>query len=253
MGLVPILATGPEQFKIINCYLFLNSHLRTYSTEMKVYIKCTASFRDIIIKTLSTILAQTKEEELYPVDSFLHQAVMGIFTLTTSVLLLLFSDLNSKLEVNPDWSPEQNSSAHVRVVPRGALSTSSIFLLNHIKDIHGSSVKQVAGDLNSSLTADALYLAITPDLQITLTPHSNEGIHFVLVPLETNGADTHILSSQPAFLQTSQNGTNYYLHVCLSGYTRIHEGSFCLRPVEGRKGVNTIPLLVDTWIEHCVA
>lgn len=177
---------------------------------------------------------------------------MGIFTLTTSVLLLLFSDLNSKLEVNPEWSPEQNSSAHVRVVPRGALSATSIFLLDHIQEAGGSSAKQVAGDLNRSLTPDALYLAINPDLHITLTPHSDEGIHFVLVPLETDGAGMHVLSSQPAFLRTSQNGTDYYLHVCLSGYERMHEGHFCLRPMEGRKGMSTIPLLVDTWTEHCV-
>lgn len=177
---------------------------------------------------------------------------MGIFTLTTSILLLLFSDLNAKLEMNPAWSPEQNSSAHVRVVPRGALSTTSIFLLNDIQDASGSSAKQVAGDLNRSLTPDALYLAITPDLHITLTPHSDEGIQFVRVPLASDGEGVHILSSQPAFLQTSQNGTYYYLHVCLSGYERMHEGSFCLRPVEGRKGMSTIPLLVDSWIEHCV-
>ena len=174
-----------------------------------------------------------------------------MFTLATIVYLLLFSNLNSKVELNPEWSTNRTSSAHVRVVPRGALSETSIFSLHHIEDASGAGLKQLSGHLNHSSDPLTFYLAVSPNLDITLTRHADEGMYFVPMAQAIDGAGGHILSSQPVFLQTSQNGTDYYLHVCLEGYEHLHEGSFCLSPARGRKGRNMIPLLADTWTEHC--
>ena len=171
-----------------------------------------------------------------------------MFTLVTSVLLLLFSNQNSKLELNQEWEPNNTSSPHVHVVPRGALLESSIFSLHHTQDANSSAVKNVAGHLNHSV----FYLGITPDLDITLTPHADEGVHFVPMGQAIAKAGRHVLSSMPVFLRTSQNETDYYLHVCLGEYKHLHEGRFCLRPAGGRTGRNAVPLLADTWTEHCV-
>ena len=215
------------------------------------------------MKLSKTVLTWTEERNLLS-EEYKHIEILllnititfwtpsNMFSLVTSVLLLLFSNLNSKVELNPEWGPNSTSSAHVRVVPRGALSETSIFSLHHTQDAHGSAVKSIAGCLkNHCQDPHAFYLAVTPDLSVTLTPHADEGMHFVPMGLATSEAGGHVLSPQPVLLRTTQNGSHYYLHVCLGGYKHLHEGHFCLRPAEGRKGRNTVPLLADTWTEHC--